>query len=161
MGKRSFQFGTWNDKPIEWEVLKEDDFKTMVITREAIGKRTFSSKSKNIWKESELRYFLQEDFFKNAFSKEEKRRIINTKLTDVGDSKDNVFILSEGEVSSLLNPTDYYEQKITGCSNCLWTRSPFGNNSYQVIIKRGNCDGSCWKSSGDTRAIRPVMYIKK
>lgn len=65
MGKHVIKFGKWEGDPIEWDVLKEDNFKMMVISKVAMVRRSFNSNSSNNnWKESELRKYLQEDFLK-------------------------------------------------------------------------------------------------
>ena len=45
MSKRIIKFGKWNDKPIEWEILKENDFEILVISREGIERKIFDKTS--------------------------------------------------------------------------------------------------------------------
>ena len=158
MSRRIIKFGKWNDQDLEWEVLKENKFELLVICRTAIVKRRFNGNSSyNGWIKSELRNFLQEEFYKKAFSIEEKQRIINTKLSDVEDSKDNVFILSRKEVETLLTDGDDYEENGSDCSYCVWTRTKDGSG-----IDHGFASG-CWcsHSSTDSYYVRPAMYLKK
>lgn len=79
---------------------------------------------------------------------------------DVGTSKDNVFILSEGEVSNFLTSMDYYEGNFSLCNMCTWTRTRNNNNTYAVYVKRGRCDSGCNMDSKQSYAVRPVMYLK-
>lgn len=159
MSKRIIKFGTWNDQPIEWVVLKEDKFAKLVISRNSIAQRRFASSSSNrSWINSELRSFLQNEFYQKAFTLEEKQQIVNTKLSDVGNTKDNVFILSEQEMRTLLANGDDYEGSHNSCGDCVWTRTP--NGSY---VRCGYAKG-CWCSQypeNYNRAIRPAMYLKK
>lgn len=164
MGKRIIKLGTWNSNPIEWVVLEEDDFQLLVISRYAIGRMQFdSSSSNNNWGSSGLRKFLKRNFFKNAFTEDEKKKIINTKLKDVNNVKDNVFILSENEVRSLLlkdGDDDYenaYYRSYGNCGYCIWTRTSNGGN-----VRNGFAKG-CWcnHSSNSTFEVRPAMYLKK
>lgn len=158
MSKRIIKFGKWNDKPIEWEILKENDFEILVISRDAIDRRIFDrSSSGSNWSKSNLRKFLEEEFYNKAFSVEEKKKIINTKLEDVDNSKDNVFVLSENEVRNLLATGDDYQHE-KSCSNCAWTRTKSKGN-----VRCGFAVFDCWCSStpGSHHSIRPAMFLKK
>ena len=92
MSGRSITLGTWNGKPIEWLVLKEEGLATLVISKDTIGNYYFDGNSSNSsWAHSWLRTFLNNDFYEKTFTAEEKKKIVNAKLTDVGNAKDNVF----------------------------------------------------------------------
>lgn len=169
MSKRIITFGKWNDQPIEWVVLKEDNFQLLVISRWAIMKRRFDgSSSGKIWENSELRLFLQKEFYENAFTAKEKRQIVNTKLKDVGDTKDNVFILSRSEMD-LLTDDEYEARYYKSCGYCTWTRTQVGNYGY---VWNGFAKG-CWCMSKErsysyisnslsySLPVRPAMFLKK
>ena len=160
MSKRIITFGKWNDQPIEWVVLKEDHFQLLVISRWVIEIRRFdSSSSGRKWKDSELRSYLQNEFYEKAFTVKEKQQIVNTKLEDVGDTKDNVFILSKEEMIKLLADGDDYENRYYNrCDYCTWTRTQ--NGSY---VLNGYAKG-CWcgdQSLNCPYAVRPAMFLKK
>lgn len=161
VGKRVITLGTWDGNPIEWVVLSEEKFSMLVISRYEIGRYRFdSSPSNNSWGSCELRKFLKNDFYKSAFTEEEKKRIVNAKLSDSNNVKDNVFILSEEEVRSLLlkSGNDDYETSYHGsCSYCIWTRTKNGSN-----VRSGFATG-CWCNhyANNTHAVRPAMWIKE
>lgn len=161
MSKRIITLGTWGGKPIEWVVLSEDEFSTLVISRYEITSRCFdNNSSNNNWGSSDLRKFLKNEFYKSAFTEDEKKKIVNVKLTDANNAKDNVFILSESEVTSLLlkdGDDDYERIHYRSCSYCCWTRTKDG--SY---VRHGYAKG-CWCGhyAHDTRAVRPAMWIKE
>lgn len=111
MSKRIIKLGTWNSNPVEWVVLQEDDFRLLVISRYEIGKMAFDSGNNNNWSTSSLRKFLNNDFFKNTFADAEKKKILNVVLS--GDNvKDDVFILTKGEVQQLLLKDGDYENSL-------------------------------------------------
>ena len=158
MSRRSITLGTWNGKPIEWLVLKEEGLATLVISKDTIGKYYFDGNSSNSWAHSWLRTFLNNNFYEKAFTAEEKKEVVNAKLTDVGNAKDNVFILSENEVSTLLSSEndDYTRRHLEDCNYCCWTRTPDDN-----CVKNGYI--SCWCSyePDSDYQVRPAMWIKE
>ena len=78
MSKRIITLGTWEGKPIDWVVLNEDEFSFLVISRYEIDKRYFdNSSSNNNWESSDLRKYLNNDFYKSAFNEDEKKNILN------------------------------------------------------------------------------------
>lgn len=159
MSKRVITLGTWDGKPIEWLVLKEEGLATLVISKDTIGGYQFDGNSSNSsWAHSWLRTFLNNDFYEKAFTAEEKKKIVNTKLTDVGNAKDNVFILSENEVETLLSKEndDYTGRHAYDCGYCCWTRTPDGSS-----VRRGYFDCWCSYSPNNYFKIRPAMWIKK
>lgn len=153
MSKRIIKLGTWNSNPVEWVVLQEDDFRLLVISRYEIGKMAFDSGNNNNWSTSSLRKFLNNDFFKNTFADAEKKKILNVVLS--GDNvKDDVFILTKGEVQQLLlKDGDYENSHYRSCSYCIWTRNG---------VEHGYTKG-CWcgHNANSTYAVRPAMYLKK
>lgn len=159
MSKRIIEFGTWKGKPIEWLVLKEEGFATLVISKDTIGSNYFNNIVLNSdWARSSLRTFLNNDFYENVFTAEEKKKIVNAKLTDVGNAKDNVFILSENEVRTLLtDENDDYTKRHSGdCEYCCWTR-PQGNGG---TVGYFNCECCDIETDGDYQ-VRPAMWIKE
>ena len=82
-------------QPIEWQVLSIENGKMLVISRYGLDAKRFDPSS-NVWKNSEIRKWLNGDFYNKAFTDQEKKYINLSNLSDVGTS-DNVFLLSEGE----------------------------------------------------------------
>ena len=126
-------------QPIEWQVLSIENNKMLVISRYGLDAKRFGSNS-NVWKNSEIRKWLNGDFYNKAFSEEEKKFINFSNLSDV-DTTDNVFLLSKEEAKKYFandtarqcKATDYavkngakvYDgdvKKAVGCS-CWWLRS--------------------------------------
>lgn len=159
MSRRSITLGTWNGKPIEWLVLKEEGLATLVISKDTIGKYYFDGNSSNSWAHSWLRTFLNNNFYEKAFTAEEKKEVVNAKLTDVGNAKDNVFLLSENEVRTLLSKEndDYTKRHSGDCEYCCWTRTQSDDG---VNVGYFNCQCSETEMDGDYQ-VRPAMWIKE
>ena len=76
---------------IEWQILAKEENKMLVISKYAIEAKRFDVSS-NDWKNSEIRQWLNGDFYNNAFSEQEKKNINSF-------NGDNVFLLSMEEAS--------------------------------------------------------------
>ncbi len=109
-----FNFGRWQGEEIEWVCLEEPDRYGCVLALSTHGLefgRPFDSRgweSPHItWEESEIRSWLNGEFYQNAFTSAEKKRIVtNFSANSVGnDTWDNVFLLSVEEVNRYLSPT--------------------------------------------------------
>lgn len=157
MSIKEFIWGNWEGKPIRWCVLKEENFGNLVISKDRIARMVFdNSSSNNNWGSCSLRKFLNGDFFNQAFSDDEKKKIVNVKLDN---TKDDIFILTKDEVENLLKD-DYYDKLarniIEKCNSCCWTRT---NDCSSVV--HGYASG-CWCSHSPNYrySVRPAMYIK-
>lgn len=162
MGKRVITLGTLEGEPLEWIVLKKESFGTLVISKWSIGHRCFNGNSgNNNWSDSDLRKYLNDEFFKTAFSDDDKKKIVNSLLCS-DNTKDNVFILTKDEVSELLlkcGSDDYENNCWKDCSCCIWTRTKNGSCIYHGYATKG-----CWCNHhypNNSYAVRPAMYIKE
>lgn len=163
MAKRTITLGKWENKPLKWIVLKEENFGCLVIIEDRIGKYKFDESNKNSWGSSSLRKFLNKDFFDSAFTDEEKKKIVNSRTDNV---KDNVFILTQDEVVELLPKVgpDPYEDSHHGKNVYFgydeyrfWTRS-ITESCMRIGYAKGNWSIS---SPNNTYSVRPAMYIKE
>lgn len=164
MSKRIITLGTWEGKPIEWLVLKEEGFATWVVSKYALFNYCFNPNISdgNNWYNSALRRYLNYEFYKQAFNENEKKKVINTKLTDV-NTKDNIFVLSKDEVNnSMLND----ERK---CDYPWLLRSPWKSGENTRVLRilgdgRFSLEEYGATSSCDVNnfyGIRPAMWIKE
>lgn len=155
MSKRVITFGQWDGKPIEWLVLKEDGFKTLVVSKYHLFYYCFNENNDNgnQWKTSSLRNLLNSTFWETAFSAEEKKKVVNCMLEHPDHTKDNVFVLSKEETENLLT------QKERASINWCFLRSPYGNSNDQV--HGVHIDGRItWFCISDSCAIFPALYLK-
>ena len=89
------QTSNGQNQPIEWQVLSKKNNRMLVISRYGLDAKRFDSSSTNWWN-SEIRNWLNGDFYNKAFTDQEKKSINLSNLSDVGTS-DNVFFLSYDE----------------------------------------------------------------
>ncbi len=82
-------------QPIEWLVLSKENNKMLVISRYGLDAKRFDGSS-NKWVNSEIRKWLNGEFYNKVFTDQEKKCINLSNLSDVGTS-DNVFLLSKEE----------------------------------------------------------------
>lgn len=154
MSKRVITFGTWNGAPIEWLVLKKDNFQVLLISKSSLFAKQFNSSNNNYWNTSTLCSFLNKEFWNTAFTTDEKKMVINTHLIDVA-SKNNVFILSYDESRNLFNGND---ERKTISSSRWWLRSQNESHVWGV-----DTDGLVDRkfSSTETQSVHPAIYIRK
>lgn len=168
MEKRTITFGTWNNVPIEWIVLKEDDFKMLVVSENGLFKAEFNNNRINRWSESNIRFILNEKFFFEAFNYEEKKKIVNVRLKEEivkedvdeciikssnNETKDNVFLLSMHEVLSMTKEDRMIENK-------WWLRTLWSKKTKGVCVGIGK-HTFCMVGVEEAFAVRLAIYIKK
>ena len=158
-----------NIKPIEWQVLAREENKMFVISRYGLDCKIFDSSS-NDWKNSEIRQWLNGDFYNKSFNENEKKYINSFYLSEAGTT-DNVFLLSKEEAEKYFANYEARKCKATkyavkngvwvatnGCS-LWWLRSPNPNNSrfvYYVYYDGFICNHFvCF----DDRVVRPALWI--
>ena len=147
--KESVTFGRWQEKPLEWLIINDDGASLTLWCKQAVTKMTFSESCSAYYAESDVRRFLEGEFYENAFSEEEKARILKTELdcteyqtyygaVGVGATAyrreplcDHVFLLSIREIMktyALTNEEIYHEN-----AGMLWTRSPESHRSVSLV----------------------------
>lgn len=176
-------FGSYeqnNDKsdgkePIEWIVLKKESDKVLLLSEKGLVSRPYHKDNvERTWKNCSLRKWLKRSFIKTAFTEEEKKYIVPTKVSyeaskyQDDEVTDRVFILSMSEtyeyhlsnVDRKEKATEYaiakgaYVSESTGCS-VWWVRSPSGYSvsSYGAMNKSGN------PLNDKTVTVRPAMWV--
>ena len=131
-------------QPIEWQVLAKENNKMLVISRYGLETRRFDSSSDN-WKNSEIRQWLNNEFYNKVFTDQEKKSVNLSNLSYFGTA-DNVFLLGKEEAGKYFaddekrkcEPTEYAKKNGADVRNGYiwwWLRSPdpnFSSNVYCV-----------------------------
>ena len=138
-------------EPIEWIVLLNEGYRSLLISRYAIDVVPFDNNYKNNWESSSLRGFLNGKFLNTAFNPPELEKIqssiinndiIPGEITFSSETEDKVFLLSYSEVGEFFvntenrkcELTDYARSKapIAGKNNecSWWLRTPAYNTIY-------------------------------
>jgi len=171
---------------IEWKVLEKDENgKMFLISRYALDCRHYHSSVEQVtWETSDIRSWLNNDFYNTAFNNTEKAKIKTTALenrdnadynTDGGnDTKDKVFLLSIDEAKAYLPSTvervciatKYAESQGSQLESLTrscrwWLRSP-GSTLYNASFVK--IDGFILQLgtpvSVEKRSFRPAMWVE-
>lgn len=171
---------------IEWRVLEKDaDGNMLIVSRFALDCRRYhDSVAQVTWEESDLRKWLNNDFFSAAFTDAQKKQVKATTIENRdnadyntfggNDTNDKVFLLSIDEVKTYLPSTvervclatNYAESQGTqlesvtkGCR--WWLRSP-GSTLYSASYVK--LDGFILQLgtpvSVEKLSVRPAMWVK-
>lgn len=180
MSKRTVTIGKWDGNPIEWIVLKEESFGTLVLSNDILFSRKFDDSTTD-WSQSDICKYLNNDFYNTAFTESEKKVIINSKITDndnISEIKENykkrgwstdfadvsistckcdVFLLSLIEANSLLT------QKEVQISYHWWLRTiHLYKDCYNSRVLGINTDGNLYNAPvTNVYGIRPAMWIRE
>lgn len=141
-------FGTYNNSPIAWKILKTESDKMLLITEKPIAQKPFNDTIKKVtWENSSLRTWLNEEFMTN-FSAEQQNQILST---DTGDTSEKVFLLSVDEMVELAKTVTFKT------SEEWWTRTAT-DDGIMYTAPTG------WvKAEGDQvvrdKGVRPSIWI--
>lgn len=164
---------------IEWLVLDVKDGKAFLISRYILDHQTFSA---NQWSKSQIRTWLNRDFYDDAFSDSEKQRILTTTvtadlnpdkyLTDPGkDTEDRVFLLSAAEAKVYFpqqdygcEPTPYALRRGVYCKFDIngnwWLRTPGDSDGKIAYVTHDSLLSNTGSYSTYTGiGVRPAMWI--
>ncbi len=186
-GKYEQDNSTSNGKEeVEWRVVdKDENGGILVVSRYALDCRSYHDSAEQVtWETSEIRSWLNSDFYSSAFSKEERAAVKTVTLenpdnsdykTDGGNStKDKIFLLSIDEVKRyfpstverICIATKYAEAQGTDIDSIThycrwWLRSP-GSTLYAASFVK--VDGFILQlgaaASLEKRSVRPAMWLE-
>jgi len=108
---RYYQSDTLSKEDIEWRILEVEDGKALLLSEMILDCKQYNEELEEVtWETCTLRAWLNDDFYKAAFSLEEQARIalINVKNEDNPwdgteggkNTQDKVFLLSYSEVTN-------------------------------------------------------------
>ena len=178
---------TGDPEKIRWLVIDTDGDKLFLLAEKGLARHRFNSSSNGAtWAESELRYWLNETFLKDAFSKQERKAIQTTQVDDGPDhtrhswdtagrtggiTEDKIFLLSYEEMNSLVKSDDrfceptpavlaqnVYTKKHNGKTCCwYWLRTSAFKNNVGVVTYEGKYD-TCYMHH-DYGVVRPALWV--
>lgn len=178
-------------EPIEWMVLDEKDDRLLVISVKALETMVYDDTmglSSHIWWENcSLRKWLNKDFLSAAFSADEQKNILSTKLTTKDthgtfETKDQLFCLSIADLrqyfptnESMMCKGTEVAKKANGSVGesgnvCWWLRNILVSENWESMAYDSaayvqnsplydiNSKG-CWLATRGVIAVRPAMWI--
>ena len=173
---KSFQVGSYVDfgrypqeqgddilEPIEWLVLENDGKEALIVSKFGLDCKPFHNKGVSVsWRDCDLRFWLNNDFFNLAFNEEERGRISESvlftgdtfwnlrfllqrksgKTEGCGETRDKVFCLSIEEVNKYFASNEArqcratsYARELGANRNCYyWLRSPGGRSEFAADV---------------------------
>lgn len=153
---------------IDWIVLDVDGKRSLLITKKALKGVPFNSdRSEVTWENATIRAWLNERFYNDTFSEDEKKSIVITKVyngLDQGYSeyaevkgrttKDKLFFLSYKEAWNYFFDDD---SRQTGFS-AWWLRSPGEDKDQAAVVNSIGRVGSNYVDN-TLNHIRPAMWV--
>ena len=188
----SITFGRYVQKkngspePIEWQVLKRENGRMLVISKYALDCKPYNTSLESVtWETCSLRKWLNETFVNNAFNTDEQKMIISTEVTadknpsystsPGNNTIDKVFLLSITEANKYFDSDE--ARRCQGTAYCYaqgakssldwcwwWLRSPGCRNNYAAYVLRGGFvkhDGRrvSFGPFVSHTAVRPALWI--
>lgn len=174
--------------PIEWIVVNRQRNKCLLLSRYGLDFKRYSEQSWNIkWENSGVRTWLNEEFYWNAFSAQEKEKIFAVKIGNNPYSMgsfvnpgfyehhgvDNkVFLLSKEEVDSYLKEESQRKAELTPYAKTLsemgnfnkygrwWLRNMGSRPTAAMLVNvNGYINDSGLDAWTDDVMVRPAMWV--
>lgn len=171
------------EKPIEWIVMKNEGNQVLLLSKYVLDAKPYNEELEEVtWETSDIRQWLNNEFYTTAFNKTEKAKIQtsliknedNSKYGTSGgnDTEDKVFLLSEKEAETLFSndeeriakATEYAEKSGVYVNEekaaYWWLRSPgdSGDDAAEVIYSGWVYrDGNYVDDSSG--GVRPALHL--
>lgn len=174
-------------EPIDWIVLDVVSDKVLIISKFALDLIPYTIEGEQVtWESSNLRKWLNDDFYNTAFTEQDKELIILSHIVNIdnpcsdelfatsgNDTEDNVFVLNIQEVEHyfdndeqrICQPSPYASSKGIGVNMndrcCWWLRS---SGFFQDLVANVDYSGYVYYKGDYTFcspvAVRPSMWVK-
>ena len=171
------------EKPIEWIVMKKEGNQVLLLSKYVLDAKPYNEEVEEVtWETSDIRKWLNNEFYTTAFNKAEKAKIQTSLIKNEdnseygtsggNDTEDKVFLLSEKEAETLFSndkkriakATEYAEESGVYCNEekaaWWWLRSPGHWSDGAAVVNRNGWvyrDGDYVSSSVD--GVRPALHL--
>lgn len=167
-------------EPLTWTVLKEDNGSAMILCDYIIDAQAFdynNGVTRNNYKSSTVRAWLNDTFYETAFNDTQKGIIMTTTVNNAADTtgynpnnyacadtEDKIFLISRAEATDLFEngadrgkeTTDY--AKSQGSINIWWLRSPYKSSGLAGVVENyGTMDRDYTECTN--RGIVPALWL--
>lgn len=180
-GRYMIKVGNCNGKALYWRVIFRNGNKALALCEQGIYSDTFMDDEDDDigWENSRIRFRLNDEFYNEVFSDDEKNQIMKVRTLDESITGipvyDNVFLLSAAEVNCLM-PTKK-ERIISGTPDDVslthklgilenkgdwwWLRSKGrGREHICCVSPEGEIDRQGGWGHSDVCAIRPAILVE-
>ena len=170
--RENIKLGSWNGQTLEWLVVDRDDTSLTLWCKQTVAKMPFHQKFREYYSESIIRPFLEGEFYENAFSNEEKAKILDTVVDCSGNQTYDgalgagasiyrcdpitakVYLPSVREIMKTYALTN--EEIYRADTERFWTRSANGHQTVSLI----NCSAEILSGKSpytyDTESYNPI-----
>ncbi len=171
------------EKPIEWIVMKKEGNQVLLLSKYVLDAKPYNEEVEEVtWETSDIRKWLNNEFYTTAFNKAEKAKIQTSLIKNEdnseygtsggNDTEDKVFLLSEKEAETLFSndkkriakATEYAEESgVYGNEEKAawwWLRSPGDDSSSAAEVYRSGWvfgDGDYVDDYND--GVRPALHL--
>ena len=172
---------TNGSEPIDWLVLDKKDSKALIISRYGLDAKVFHKECVEVtWESCDLRGWLNDTFYREAFTVDEQNQIAETIIKDEyvpdngHDIIDKVFLLSYSEAEQLFEndaarkcvPTDY--AKAQGAASygdddtCEWWLRSIGKKEWDatLVINNGRIHEYGSYVNSESYSVRPALWMQ-
>lgn len=140
-------FGTYNGNAVLWTILKTEQDRMLLITKDSVENIAFNDEAKNItYENSTIKDWLNSDFIKE-FSEGQKERV----LKNTENSDDGIFILNKEEY-------DEYSKDLSLNTDADWwlrTKTPAG----MMFVNEAGEVNETGESVVRAMGVRPCVWI--
>ena len=171
------------EKPIEWIVMKNEGNQILLLSKYVLDAKPYNKEWEDVtWETSDIRQWLNNEFYTTAFNKTEKAKIQTSLIKNEdnseygtsggNDTEDKVFLLSEKEAETLFSndeekiakATEYAEKSVVygneEKSVLWWLRSPGGYSENAAVVDRyGWVDRYGFIVNINDGGVRPALYL--
>ena len=186
---KTIEFGNYpqdkdgTEKPIEWIVMKKEGNQVLLLSKYVLDAKPYNEEWEDVtWETSDIRQWLNNEFYTTAFNKAEKAKIQTSLIKNEdnseygtsggNDTEDKVFLLSEKEAETLFSDEEERIAKVTEYAEksgvyvnkekaaWWWLRSPGGYSDGAAVV---SCSGWVY-GIGDyvykySDGVRPALHL--
>ena len=180
-----FTFGIYDDKPIEWIVLKKDIYLCAITHKNITKKRMHVNGGYIGWKKTELFQWLNDYFYNHSFSKKQQQIFIKQSINqnffvpfgakpkqDLPEviSLPNIKLLADNKIKNIIMSTKNKENVFESGDDLIWLcengnspdpryRASSGKKfqTFSCLTGKINYDG--YNRADDSVGVRPVILL--
>ena len=171
------------EKPIEWIVMKKEGNQVLLLSKYVLDAKPYNKEWEDVtWETSDIRQWLNNEFYTTAFNKAEKAKIQTSLIKNEDNSKygtnggndteDKVFLLSEKETETLFSNKEERRAKATEYATksgvyvneekaaWWWLRSPGDDSRDAAEVSRyGWVDRLGYDVDDNIDGVRPALHL--
>ena len=186
---KTIEFGNYpqdkdgTEKPIEWIVMKKEGNQVLLLSKYVLDAKPYNKELEDVtWETSDIRQWLNNEFYTTAFNKAEKAKIQTSLIKNEDNSKygtnggndteDKVFLLSEKETETLFSNKEERIAKATEYATksgvyvneekaaCWWLRSPgYKSDNGAEVDYDGWVYRHGYDVDGNHDGVRPALHL--